>query len=264
MLITDHQPVRIAVERNANIGAIVTDRLGHGFGMGRAAIGIDVHTIGRNTDRNHLCTQLIEGRRGDLIGRTIGAIDHHPHARKAEVPGEGRLDDFDITGLSIVNAPDSAKTARRGKALLQALIHQGLDLQFMRVRKLVAVGAKQLDAIIGKVIVRGRDHHANIGAHGAGHHGHSRRRQGAEQAHIHTHAGKARHKSRFDHIAGQPGVLADHHQMAPVPAALEQLARRKANPQGDFGGHGMAIGFTANTVSSKIGALGHGDEKSEK
>ena len=174
MLITDHQPVRIAVERNANIGAIVTDRLGHGPRMGRAAIGIDVHAIGRNTDRNHLCTQLIEGRRGDLIGRTISAIDHHPHARKAEVTREGRLDDFNITGLSIVNAPDSAKTARRGKALLQALIHQGLDLQFMRVRKLVAVGAKQLDAIVGKVIVRGRDHHANIGAHGAGHHGHSR------------------------------------------------------------------------------------------
>ncbi len=62
----------------------------------------------------------------------------------------------------------------------------GLDL----VGELVAVRAEQLDAVVGELVVRGRDHHPEIGAHRARHHRHRRRRQRPEQAHVHAHAVK--------------------------------------------------------------------------
>ncbi len=42
-------------------------------------------------------------------------------------------------------------------------IDQAFNLQFDLVRKLEAVGTKKLDAIVKERIVRGRNHHADIG-----------------------------------------------------------------------------------------------------
>jgi hypothetical protein len=85
-----------------------------------------------------------------------------------------------------------------------------------------------------------------------------RRRQRPEEAHVHAHAGEARDQRRLDHIARQPGVLADHHQVAPVASALEQLARRHADAQRHLGGHGVAVGLSPHAVGSEVGSLHRG------
>jgi len=96
-----------------------------------------------------------------------------------------------------------------------------------------------------------------VGAERAGHHRHAGCRQRSEQAHIHADAGEARHQGRFDHVAREPGVLANHHQVAAVVLGHEDLAGRHADPQRHFRGHREAVGLAANAISPEIGALAH-------
>jgi len=78
LLVADGQPVGVAVQGDADISAVFAHRLGQGARRGRAALVIDVAPIGADPDFLDLGAQLIEGGRGHLIGRAIGAIDHHP------------------------------------------------------------------------------------------------------------------------------------------------------------------------------------------
>jgi hypothetical protein len=76
-------------------------------------------------------------------------------------------------------------------------------------RRAVAVGPEQLDAVVVIGIVRGRDHHAEIGAHRARQHGHGGGRNRAGEQHIHADRGEPGHQAVLDHIAGKPRVLAE-------------------------------------------------------
>ena len=107
--------------------------------------------------------------------------------------------------------------------LSRILVEQLLDLLFDVVGQLETVRAEQLDAVVLEQIVRRGNHHAEIGAHRFGQHRHRRRRHRAEQQHIHADRGKAGDHRVFDHVAGQPRVLADDDAMAMV-AALEHEA----------------------------------------
>ena len=130
-------------------------------------------------------------------------------------------------------------------------LHQRLDLALGLVGELVAVGVEQLDAVVGVGIVGGRDHDAEVGAQRAGQHGDRRRRHRPQQEHVHADGGEARHQRRFDHVAGEPRVLADDHAM-PVGAAGEQLARGHADLERDLGGHGRAVGEPANAIGAEV------------
>ena len=106
-------------------------------------------------------------------------------------------------------------------------------------------------------VVRGRDHHAEVGAQRAGQHGDGRRRQRAEQRHVHAGADEAGGQRRLDHVAGQPRVLADHHAVA-VVAAGEQQAGGLAQAQRDLRGHRVGVGLAADAVGAEQAPrLGH-------
>ncbi len=258
LLVADDDPVGVAVQRNADVAAITLDRLGYRGGMGRTAFGVDVQAVRLDADGEDLGSQLIEGGRRHAVAGAVGAVDGDAQALEAEPLGEGRLGDLDIARRGVVDALDPAQLVGRGQVLIQALVHHGLDLQLDLVRQLVAVRPEQLDAIIRIVVVRGRDHDAQIGAHRPRHHGHARRRQGTEGTHVHAHAGQPRHQGRLDHVAGQAGVLADHHQMAAVVVGSEHLARRQTHAQRDLGRHRMGVGATTDAVGAEVFSLAQG------
>ena len=118
------------------------------------------------------------------------------------------------------------------------------------VGELVAVGIEQLDAVVVEGIVRGRDHHAEVGAQRAREHGDRRRRHRPEQEHVHADGGEARHQRRLDHVARQPRVLADHDAMA-VLAAGEQLARRPCRPAARSRTSWVRVGASANAIGAE-------------
>ena len=152
-----------------------------------------------------------------------------------------------------MNAVDPLCPAKLG-ALGEPLGHVGVDQRFDlvldRVGKFVTVRSKQLDAIIVIGVMRCRDHDAEIGAHRARQHGDGWRRHRAEQQHIHADRGEAGDQRGFDHIAGQPRVLADHYPM-PVIATAEHEPGRLAGFQGQFR-RDHAIGAAANPVGAEI------------
>ncbi len=62
------------------------------------------------------------------------------------------FDDLDITVLGGLDAHDPPEFARLGQTLLQALLHEGLDLGLALVRQLVAVGANSLMPLSEKLL----------------------------------------------------------------------------------------------------------------
>ena len=77
------------------------------------------------------------------------------------------------------------------------------------VRKLVAVGREELDAIVLEGVVRRRNHDPQIGMQRAGQHGHRGRRHRPDQHHVHAHRDETRGQRRLEQVTRKPGVLAD-------------------------------------------------------
>ena len=98
--------------------------------------------------------------------------------------------------------------------------------------------------------MRGGNHDAKIGAHGARQHGDGGSWNGAEQQHIHANGSEARDKRGLDHVAGKPRVLADDDAVAVIPAQKRQ-ARRLPYFHGEFR-RDEAIGPSANSIRAKV------------
>ncbi len=98
--------------------------------------------------------------------------------------------------------------------------------------------------------MRGRDHDAEIGPQRAGQHADRRRRQRAEQHHVHADRDEARGQRRLQHVARQPRVLADHDQMAMV-AAGELRAGGHGDRQRGLGGDRLAVRRAADAVGAE-------------
>ncbi len=78
VLVGHDQPVGVAVERDADIGAARQHLLAHLLGRQRAAFAVDVEPVRRHADRKHLGAEFPEHGRRDLVGGAVGAIDDDP------------------------------------------------------------------------------------------------------------------------------------------------------------------------------------------
>src|SRR6185437_322010 len=85
LLVDNHHPVGVAVERNADIGAHLVDLADQILGRGRAAILVDVQAIGLDPDLDDLGAELPQRLWRHLVARAVGAIDYHPDAVEADV-----------------------------------------------------------------------------------------------------------------------------------------------------------------------------------
>ncbi len=249
-LVDDDDAVGVAIERDADIGAEFAHLARQSFGRRRADILVDVEAVRIDADRDHLRAKLPQRFRGHLVGRAIGAIDDDAQAFDREMARQGPLGELDVARMHALDALGAADGRRLGEAAAQIAVDQRLDLALDRIRQLVPIGAEQLDAVILVRIVRGRDHHAKIGAHGAGEHGDGRRRHRAEQQHVDAHGGEARLQRRLDHVARQPRILADHNAMAML-AIAEGEARRLPDLERELG-RDRLVGHAAHPIGAEI------------
>ena len=224
-LIDQDDPVGIAIERDADVGAHFAHLAAQRFRRGRSAFLVDIESIGLDADRNHVGAQFPQRFRHHLVGRAVGAIDHHAQAVEAEVARQRALGEFDVAVVDAVDTAGAAETGALRQPLVERFVEQLLDLLFDVVGQLEALRAEQLDAVVLEQVMRGGNHHAEIGAHRLGQHRHRRRRHRAEQQHVHADRGEAGHHRVFDHVAGKPGILADDDAMAMVAALKHQSGR---------------------------------------
>ncbi len=136
------------------------------------------------------------------------------------------------------------------QAVGKGTVHQCLDLNLHIVGQLGAIRAEQLDSIVLIGVVRGGDHHAQIGPQGACEHRHGGRRKWPEQGNVHAGADKAGGKSGFQHVTGQPCVLADDDAVAVVPAS-EQQPGGLAQTQGDSRRHWFGVSPAPDTIGAE-------------
>ena len=155
-----------------------------------------------------------------------------------------------VTPARAVQTPGPAQLVRRRQIGRLVAGHAGLDLDLDVVRQLVAVGPEQFYPVVVVGVVRGRQHDAQIGAQRLRQHGDGRRRDRADDDHVHADGDEPGNQRRFQQIARQPRVLPDHHAVAMV-AADELRARRHADLQRRFGVHGVGISGAADAVGAE-------------
>ena len=211
---------------------------------------VDVEAVRLDTDRDHVGAELPQRVGSDPVGGAVGAVDDHAQAFEREIARQRALGEFDVAVVNAVDALGAAEFGALGEALDHVAVDQRFDVVLGLVGKLVAVGPEQLDAVVVERIVRGRDHDADVGPHRARQHGDGRGRHRAEQQHVHADRGEARDQRRLDHVAGQPGILADHHAMAML-AAAEHKAGRLSDLERQLR-RDHAVGAAANAVGTEI------------
>ena len=249
-LVDDDDAVGVAVQRDADVGAHLAHLAAQRFRGGRTAFLVDVETVRLDADRDHVGAQLPQRFRHHLVGGAMGAIDHHAQTVEAEVARKRALGEFDVAVVDAVDAAGAAEAGALREFSAEILVEQLLDLLLDVVGQFEAERPEQLDAVVLEQVVRGGDHHAEIGAHRLGQHRYRRGRHRADQQHVHAHRGEARHHGVLDHVAGQTGVLADHHPVA-VLAALEHQARGLPDFERQFR-RDHAIGPAPNAIRPEI------------
>ena len=73
--------------------------------------------------------------------------------------------------------------------------------EFHFVAELYAAFGEEFDAVVGKHVVRGGNHHAAVQPQGAGEIGNAGGGQGAGLHHVYAGGGEPRHQCGFKHIA---------------------------------------------------------------
>ena len=249
VLINHHHAVGVTVQTDPQIGPVCHNSFSSQPRVGRAAFLIDVGPVGRHAHRYDLGPQFPKhfGRR--LVGRAIGTIDNHFQSRKPQPLRNRGFDPLHIAVAPVfdpLGPPDIFSSNR-----LDPIGHHSLDLGFGLIGQFVAIGPEKLDAIVLMRIVAGGNHHAHIGPHRCCDHPNRRRGRWAQKKDIHAGRGKARRQRIFEHIAGQAGVLADHHTVVGLTVPPKIAPGGCAKFQGDLCGHGCGVCPPAHTVGAK-------------
>ena len=132
----------------------------------RATFLIDVEPVWRDPDRDHLDPQLPQHFWRGFIGRSVGTIHHDLKTRNRATFGKCGFSIFHIAPLGVINPLCTTDIMRFGRLNLRA--EHSLDFILGLIRQFKAVRAKKLDAIIVMRIMAGRNHNAQICAHGSG------------------------------------------------------------------------------------------------
>ena len=148
----DHnQPIAITIECDAEISPCFAHGSLQHLRRSCTHARVNVEAIGSVTDRGDRCTQLLQHRWGDVVGRAMRAVHHNFKARQIDARIERALTKFDVTPSGVGHAMSLAKFARsRG---FEWLIELSFDRRFNVIWKFMAGGGKKFDAVVVKRIV---------------------------------------------------------------------------------------------------------------
>ncbi len=222
--------------------------------MGRAAVDVDVDPVGRRRHHVDLAAQRAEQPRGDHRGGAVGAVDQQPEAvhlltERVEDPRGVLLGGASKRpGLSHVGAGRGVERDR----------HEGLDPVLLGVGQLEAVGAEQLDPVVGERVVGGREDGADVGAVLAHQHRDAGRRQDAGPQRDAAGRGDPGTEGVLEQRPRAARVPPDQHHRRAVghPALAHVPDRGRPERQRELRAQGWAVRDTADAVGAEQ-AAGH-------
>mmetsp|Transcript_7323 Transcript_7323/g.12823 ORF Transcript_7323/g.12823 Transcript_7323/m.12823 type:complete len:277 (+) Transcript_7323:1049-1879(+) len=198
-LINQDHPIGVAIKANSQIRPCLTHLLRCRLRLGRTAAKVDVQTIGLDAEGNDLRPEFPQNLWRGAIGCAVGTVDHHLQTIQTHVRREGRFHPLHIAEAAVVDPFRAADVS--GLHRVHTLEGHLLDRGFGVVVQFEAIGAEELDSVVFRRIVAGRDHHAHIGAHRGRQHPDGGCRHRAEQEHVHAGRGEARGQRVLDHVA---------------------------------------------------------------
>jgi hypothetical protein len=251
----DHlQPVGVAVQRHAVVGAVLRHRLDQrGRRRGAHAI-IDVQAIGVAADGDHRGAQFVKDIRCHVVARAVRGVHDDLHATQRQAVRHGALAKFDVAPAGIGQAARLAQAGRIGP--LGRQLQGRFDLGLPLVGELFTPRRKELDAVVGKGVVRSADDHTQIQPQGPGEIGDARRGQRAAEQHVHASRCKAGFQRRLQHVARDARVLADQHRGA-LRAAAQHMPHRMAQAQHEVWRDGRLAHRAPNAVRTEIASAHH-------
>src|SRR5699024_4499981 len=91
MSIGHNESIGITIQGNTKISAVLLHSGDQLTRIQGAYLGVDIKPIRLATHLDNLGAQLAKHMRGNMIGGTVGGIDHNFIARQIQVIGEGAL-----------------------------------------------------------------------------------------------------------------------------------------------------------------------------
>ncbi|MCW0450404.1 hypothetical protein NB706_003238 [Xanthomonas sacchari] len=227
----------------AHVGGEVVD-------VHRADAGVDVEPVRRGADRDHLRAQLAEQQRRDVVGRAVRAVQHQFQPAQVEAARHAGLAELDVAADRLARAHRLAQPL--GLDGGERRVQRGLDRLLGGVVELLAVGGKELDAVVVVRVVRGADDDAGVGTESAREERHRRSRHRPEQLHVGAGRDQPGLQRRLEHVAGDARVLADHHGGMCRTVMRQHTPQRITETHHEIGGNHTLSDPATNTVGTKV------------
>ena len=248
LLVDGKAAVSVAVKGKADVKPVVDNELLEVVYMRRAAVDVDVQTVGLVCEHVGVRTEGVEHALCHLPCAAVGAVKADP----ASLVGARREGDevayIAVAAGGVVHRAADLLALGVGQLLIGVevflyLVEQGLF-------HLLAVAVEELYAVVIVRIVACRDHDAAVEIVRARDVGHARRRGDVQQVRVRTGGREPRAERRFKHIARTAGVLAYDH-LCPVRLAAVVPAEIAAYAEGVVDCQ-IYVCFPAEAVSSEI------------
>ena len=171
----ENHAVRIAVERDADIGALLFHDFAGEFRVERPYARVDIDAVRVDTELHDLGTQFLEDERGEKIAGTMSAIDDDLHAVEMRIT-QALLHELNVTSAGVVDTVGLADLVSGHAVRLHVIKDFLFDERFQVVRKLETIRPEDLQAVVFIRIMRSCEHDARTAAHRLGQMRHCRGR----------------------------------------------------------------------------------------
>jgi hypothetical protein len=246
--------VRVTVEGDARVRPVTDGRRRHATRARRAVALVDVLAVGVRADDDDLGAGATERLRTDLAAGTVRRVDDDLEA--VERVGDRRDDVVDVAphrGEVLGHATDV-----RADGTLPPLAEPRLDLVLDVVVELGPGAVEELDAVVGHRVVRGGDHHAEVGVRVGREVGDRRGRHHADVDDVDPGAREPCADRCGEELSGCTRVSSDD-GLGPVAGELAALAedvrRSDRQVERELGRH-VAVRDASHAVSSEKSSHG--------
>ena len=249
-------PVGVAVEGEARVGTVLEHRLAQRLEVRGAAAVVDVQPVGAGVDRDHGGAGGLERTRPGVVRRTLGAVENQaqPGQRAGAVAALDLQRGDQVVGVALRGLGVLAHPPDRGAGGQRLVgVQARLDLLLESVVELVPAAGEELDAVVGHRVVRGGDHHAQVGAQRVGQVRDPGGRQHADELDVDTGGGQPGHDRGLEELPGDAGV-ATHDGPGPVALELAGVAQHARRGNGKVQGQASGedtVGPTPDPVRAE-------------
>ena len=226
-LIETEAAVRVAVVGDTDVRPAFEHRTAQGVQMRRAAAVVDVHPVRERVDHLDVGTEAAQHLRHRLIRCTVRTVEDDPHPIKPLGTRAHHVVDVLVEEvIAILHHADILSRWTRLMVAVLQLADKSLQLVFYGIGQLVAVAAKEFDAVIGERVVGCRDHNARVHLMLTCEIGNRRRRHDPREESGSARRADARRQRRLEHLARDTRIAPDQNAWPHLGVCSEIECRR--------------------------------------